>query len=82
MPLFHQRLFHLVLNILHFDVILDVQMTDDLGNRAKVSGFVHTLERLHNCVHDFVQREAVFRAVSLRNGKITNFHCSSILVLL
>ena len=73
----HQRLFHLVLNILHLDVILNVQMAENLGDSPQVCRLVHTLERLHDRVHDLVQRETVLRPVSLRNGKITNFHCSS-----
>ena len=71
----HQGFLHLVLDILHRDVIVDIQMADDLRDGSQISGFIHTLERLDDSIHDFVQRELGLRPVSLRDGKVFNFHC-------
>ena len=50
----HQGYLHLVLNILHLDIILDIQVADNLGDSTQVSGFVNTLERLGDGVHNLV----------------------------
>ena len=50
----HQCFFHLVLDVLHLDVVVHVQVTENLRDCSQVSRFVDTLERLDDGVHDFV----------------------------
>ena len=49
-------------------------MADNLRDTSQVDGFINRLERLQDGVHDFVQREAVFRSVALRDGKVFYLH--------
>ena len=50
----HQGFLHLVLDVLHRDVIVDVQMAEDLGNGSQIGGFFHTVECLDDGIHDLV----------------------------
>ena len=70
----HQRFLHLILNILHGDVVVDVQVAENLRDSAQVRRLIDALERLDDGVHDLVEREAVFRAIPLRDGEVLDFH--------
>ena len=72
--LVHQSLLHLVLDVLDGDIVMDVQVAENLRDSAQVGGLIDALERLDDGVHDLVEREAVFRAIPLRDGKVFDFH--------
>ena len=72
--LFHERLLNLVLDVLHFHAILDVEMAEDLGYSTKIDRFVDRVKRFEDRVHNLVERESFFRAVTLGNGEVVHFH--------
>ena len=70
----HQGLLHLVLNILHCNIVMHVEMIEDLRHNGQISRFMYTLKCLDDGIHDLVERKLVFRTVSLRDSKVLNLH--------
>ena len=70
----HECFLHLVLDVLHFHAILNVEMAEYLGDGTKVDRFVDRVECFEDCIHDLVERESFFRAVALSNGEVVHFH--------
>ena len=50
----HQCFLHLILNVLHLDVVVHVEVAQNLRNGAQVSWDVYTFERFDNRVHNLV----------------------------
>ena len=70
----HECLLDLVLYVLHFHAILDVEMAENFGDGSKVDRFVDRIECFEDRIHDLVERESFFRAVTLGNGEVVHFH--------
>ena len=55
MALAHQRFLHLILNVLHLDIVFNIQVAENLRDSSQVSRLFHAFECLHDGIHDFVQ---------------------------
>ena len=72
---FHQCRLHLVLDVLYFDVVLNVQIGEDFRHGSQVGRFVDTLKCLENGIHDLVEGEPFLRPVAFGNCEVLYFHC-------
>ena len=69
----HQSLFYLVLDVLYFYVVVNLNVRENFRNCAEVGGFAYAVECLYDGIHNFVERETVFRAVAFGDGEILHF---------
>ena len=59
-PFFHERHFHLVLNVLHIHSVAEMQMRHDAIERFGIEGIVGGGTRFQNGVLDFIDAERFF----------------------
>ena len=72
---FHQRHFHLVLNVLHVHPVAEVQMTHDALEYFGVELIARSRTGLHDGIFDLIDAEWFFGTVALRDDEIFGAHC-------
>ena len=73
--LFHQGHFHLVLDLLDGDAVVDIEMGKYFGQRPQIDRTLNGIKSLDDGIHNFVEREPVGTAVALGNCQnIVTFH--------
>ena len=72
---FHQRHFHLVLNVLHVHAVAEVQMTHDALECFGVELIARSRTGLHDGIFDLIDAEWFFGTVALRDDEIFGAHC-------
>ena len=72
---FHQRHFHLVLNVLHVHSVAEVQMTHDALECFGVELIARSRTGFHDGIFDFIDAEWFFGTVALRDDEIFGAHC-------
>ena len=70
----HESFLDLVLDVLHFHAVLNVEMAEDFGDSSEIDRFIDRIECFEDRIHDLVERESFFRAVTLGNGEVVHFH--------
>ena len=73
-PFLHQSRLHLILYVLHGYVLVHVQMTEYLRQRAQVCLLTHRIKCFDYGIHNFVKGKTVTRTVPFHDSKVLHFY--------